>query len=167
MNSDSDGKESACRAGDPGLIPGSGRSPGEGHASPLQYSCLENPMDRGARWATVHGVTQSRTWMSDWHNSQYIIIIILAINKDVVLKRVQTWCPFKTSGWESLSWQWGIHLPGKEGRFDPCSSWEGFQLELEIYRQREYGTFSSVGHQNPVEYIWQELKEKRVKNIPL
>ena len=53
------GKESACKAGDPGSIPGSGRSPGEGNGSPLQYSCLENPMDRGA-WqdTTVHGVTR-------------------------------------------------------------------------------------------------------------
>ena len=47
------GKESACNAGDTGSIPGSGRSPGEGHGNPLQYSCLENPMDRGAWWATV------------------------------------------------------------------------------------------------------------------
>ena len=46
---------------DTGLIPGSGRSPGGGHGDPLQYSCQENPMDRGAWWATVHGVTQSRT----------------------------------------------------------------------------------------------------------
>ena len=44
----SDGKESVCNAGNPGLIPGSGRSPGGGNANPLQYSCLENPMDRGA-----------------------------------------------------------------------------------------------------------------------
>ena len=46
---------------DVGSIPGSGRSPGEGHGYPLQYSCLENPMDRGAWQATVYGVTQSRT----------------------------------------------------------------------------------------------------------
>ena len=46
---------------DAGSILGSGRSPGGGHGSPLQYSCLENPMDRGAWWATVHGVTKSRT----------------------------------------------------------------------------------------------------------
>ena len=45
----------------PGLIPGSGRSPGEGHGNPLQYSCLQNPMDRGPWWATVHGVTKSQT----------------------------------------------------------------------------------------------------------
>ena len=46
------GQESACNAGDPGSIPGSGRSPGEGNVNPLQYSCLENPMDRGAWQAT-------------------------------------------------------------------------------------------------------------------
>ena len=51
----SDGKESACDAGDLGLIPGSGRSPAEGIGNPLQYSCLENSMDRGAWQATVHG----------------------------------------------------------------------------------------------------------------
>ena len=50
------GKESACQAGDVGLIPGSGTSPGEGNGNPLQYSCLENPMDRGAWLATVHEV---------------------------------------------------------------------------------------------------------------
>ena len=56
----SDGKASAYSAGDPGLIPGSGRSPGEGNGNPLQYSCLENPMDRGAWRATVHGVARVR-----------------------------------------------------------------------------------------------------------
>ena len=59
-----DGKESACNTGDSGLIPGLGRSPGKGHGNPLQYSCLENPMDRGAWRATVHGVTKSQTWLS-------------------------------------------------------------------------------------------------------
>ena len=52
-------------AGDVGLILGSGRSPGGGHGNPLQYSCLENPMDREALWATVHGVTKSQTQLSD------------------------------------------------------------------------------------------------------
>ena len=51
------GKESACNARDLGLIPGLGRSPGEGNGNPLQYSCLENPMDRGAWQDTVHRVT--------------------------------------------------------------------------------------------------------------
>ena len=54
----SDGKESACSVGDLGLIPGSERPPGEGNGSPLQYSCLENSMDRGAWWATVHQGSQ-------------------------------------------------------------------------------------------------------------
>ena len=52
------GKESACSAGDPGSIPVLGRSPGEGNGNPLQYSCLDNSMDRGAWWVTVHGVTK-------------------------------------------------------------------------------------------------------------
>ena len=56
-----DGKESACNAGDPSSILGLGRSPGEGNGNPLQYSCLENSMDRGTWQATVHGVTKSRT----------------------------------------------------------------------------------------------------------
>ena len=60
----SDSKESACNAGDPGLSPGSGRSPGEGDGNPLQYSCLGNPMKRGAWWATVHGVAKSQTQLS-------------------------------------------------------------------------------------------------------
>ena len=53
-----DGKESACNAGDPGWIPGLGRSTGERNGNPLWYSCLGNPMDRGAWWATVHGVAK-------------------------------------------------------------------------------------------------------------
>ena len=60
-------KESACSAGDLGLFPGSGRSPGEGNGNPLQHSCLENPTDRGAWWAAVHGVTKSWAWLCDWH----------------------------------------------------------------------------------------------------
>ena len=61
----SDGKESACNAGDPGSIAGLGRSPGEGKGSPLQCSCLENPMDRGAWRATVHRVEKRQTGPSD------------------------------------------------------------------------------------------------------
>ena len=63
--SGSDSKESACNAGELSSIPGSGRCPGEGNGYPLQYSCLENYMDSGAWWATVHGVPKSRTRLSD------------------------------------------------------------------------------------------------------
>ena len=59
FNRSSVGKELACSAGDLGLIPGSGRSPGGGNGSPLQYPCLENPMARGAWQATAHGVTRA------------------------------------------------------------------------------------------------------------
>ena len=61
----SDGKESACNAGDPGSIPGSGRFPGEGNGNPLQYSCLEISMDRGALQATVYGVAKSQTRLNN------------------------------------------------------------------------------------------------------
>ena len=65
------GKESTCSAGDVGLILGSGRFPGAGHGSPLQYSCLENPVDRGAWQATVHGVANSGTnWSNCAHTTQ-------------------------------------------------------------------------------------------------
>ena len=63
----SDGKESTSNSGELGLIPGLGRSPGEGHGSPLQYSCLENPMDRGAWRATVHRVAKSQTQLCYFH----------------------------------------------------------------------------------------------------
>ena len=61
----SHGKEPACNAGDVGLILESGRSPGEGNDNPLQYSYLENPMNRGAWWATVRAVTKSQTQLSN------------------------------------------------------------------------------------------------------
>ena len=59
-------KASTSNAGDLGSIPGLGRSPGEGNGNPLQYSCLENPMDEGAWWATVHGVAKRRTRLSNF-----------------------------------------------------------------------------------------------------
>ena len=62
----SEDKAPACHAGDLGSIPGLGRSPGEGNGNPLQYSCLENPMDRGAWWAIVHRVTKSQTRLSEF-----------------------------------------------------------------------------------------------------
>ena len=73
----SDSKESTCNAGDLGSIPGSGRSPEEGHGNPLQYSCLENPMVRGACQATVHRVAKSQTRLKRlsmaWHHSPAVL----------------------------------------------------------------------------------------------
>ena len=70
----SEGEESACNAGDLGLMPGLGKSPGEGKGNPLQYSCLENPMGRGTWRATVHGVTES--WL-DWVTNTFTFFIFL------------------------------------------------------------------------------------------
>ena len=67
------GKESTCNAGDVGSIPGSGRHPGEGTGNPLQYSCLENPMDGGAWWATVHGVAESQTQLKRLNTSIFLL----------------------------------------------------------------------------------------------
>ena len=58
-------KNPLTNAGGTGLIPGSGRSPGEGNGNPLQYPCLGNPMDKGAWWATVHGVSKSQILLND------------------------------------------------------------------------------------------------------
>ena len=87
----SDSKESACNVGQLGSIPGSRRSLGEGNGNPLQYSCLENPMDRGAWRATVHGVTKSWTQLSDYHTHTFYS----------VRTRVHLWEPHPLS-WLSL-----------------------------------------------------------------
>ena len=77
----SNSKTSAYNAGDLGSIPGSGRSPGEGNGNPLQYSCLENPMDWGAWWATIHGVAKSRTWLSNFTFTFFHVCIGFNIQK--------------------------------------------------------------------------------------
>ena len=73
------GKESACHVGDLGSIPGLGRSPGEGNGNPPQYACLENPMDGGAWWATVHGVAKSRTRLSDFTSLHFALSLLCLI----------------------------------------------------------------------------------------
>ena len=71
----SDGKESVCNAGDLGLIPGSGRSLGEGNGCSLQYFCLKNSMDRGTRQATVHGITKSWIPLSNFHTHSRLTML--------------------------------------------------------------------------------------------
>ena len=72
--SGSDSQESACNAKDPGSTPGLGRSPEENNGNPLQYSCLENPRDRGASWATIHEVTKNQTQLSNYHTSKRVVL---------------------------------------------------------------------------------------------
>ena len=69
------GKQSACNAGDPDLIPESGRFPGEGNDNPLQHSCLENSMDRGAWWASVHGVAELDATEESEHTHGLLAIV--------------------------------------------------------------------------------------------
>ena len=75
-------KHFAYNAGDQGLIPGSRRSSGEGNGNPLQYSCLENPMDRGAWWAIVHRVTKSQTRLSDFTSKSLQMVTAVMKLKD-------------------------------------------------------------------------------------
>ena len=74
---DSDSKASTNNAGDPGLIPGLGRSPGEGNGNPLQYSRLENSMDGGTWWATVHGIAESQTRLSNFTSLHFTSMWLL------------------------------------------------------------------------------------------
>ena len=78
-------KASACNAGDLGSIPGLGRSPGEGNGNPLQYSCLENPMDGGAWWATVHGVAKSQIRLRDFTFTLSILWHCLSLGLELKL----------------------------------------------------------------------------------
>ena len=73
-------KASACNAGDLGSIPGLGRSPGEGNGNPLQYFCLENPMDGGAWSATVHGVAKSQTQLNDFTHTHLTVLWVQKCN---------------------------------------------------------------------------------------
>ena len=77
----SDGKESDLNVGNPGLIPGLGKSPGEGNSNPVQYSCLGNPIDRGAWWSSAHGVAKRLTQLSNEHF--HFLHIYLQIDLDI------------------------------------------------------------------------------------
>ena len=97
-------KASARNAGDPGSILGSGRTHGEGNGNPLQYPCLENPMERGAWWATVHGVAESRTRLSDFtffhFQSRYYDNILIWLIKTKPYQNICRIIP--TKWWSSL-----------------------------------------------------------------
>ena len=84
----SDGKESACNAREPGLVPGLGRPPGAGNENPPQYFRLENPMDRGAWWAIVHRVTKSRTQLKQLNT----YMIQATVNKDLAKNNTHKDC---------------------------------------------------------------------------
>ena len=115
----SDGKASAYNVRDPSLIPGSGRSPGEGNGNPFQYSCLENPTDRRVWSAIVHGVTKSQTWLK-WLSTADILTEIISFDNflSFFLSCTETWksvlqiivklriCDRGWDGWIISSTQW-------------------------------------------------------------
>ena len=144
---------STCNTGDPSLIPGSGRSPGEGNGSPLQYSCLENSMDGGAWWATVHGVAKSRTWqwfdfvktLDHYWFSQYSTKSIVKISKNSL---------------------WFSSVPLTEEATQPClnpkcslildcsgltfSDYTGVSMLIEVFVQLVFGLILSLLFRNGV-----------------
>ena len=102
-------QETGCDAGDLGLIPGLGRSPGEGNGNPLQYSCLENPMDRGAWWATVHRV--ARTGSLSLLQGIFRTQDSPALQEDSLPAELLTISPH-TFHWHCLLASWVLPLPG-------------------------------------------------------
>ena len=124
----SDDKESTCNAGDPGLIPGLGRFPGEGNGYPLHYSYLENSMDRGSWRAIVHRVPKSQTWLS---NSTFIWPSFVAQLVKNPLAMWETWV-------SSLGWE---------------SPWRRERLPTPVFWTREFhGLYRSWGHR--VRHDW-------------
>ena len=123
----SDGKEPVFSTGDLGLIPGSGRSPGEGNGNLLQYSCLENPVDGGAWSATVHGVAKSWTQLSDF--TFFLSAFFWGVPH---INGIESSCPFK--------------LSCKGGAIRP---WLGIQiLQYPVRARKACNCFQAVGEGN-------------------
>ena len=169
-------KASACNAGELGSIPGSGRSPGEGNGNPLQYSCLENPMDRGVWWATVHGVAQSQMRLSDltfinnskmldWQRHQSLSCAIFHFAQEKQIKREGKWLGSSnfclTLALMMDSARRGFYPDGKN-REAPEGEYILFLREnrVEIYCQ---GTEDTWGCRLTQDLIWTEVKGVRAK----
>ena len=142
-------KPSAYNVGDPGSIPGSGRSPGEGNGKPLQYSCLENAIDGGAWWAAVHGVAKSRTWLSDFtfcKGQAFLVEIVCRTRLCVCL--VAPFCPILCNHMD-------CNLPGSfvHGIFlARILEWVDISFSRESCWPRDWTCFSFIGRQ--VLYHW-------------
>ena len=119
-------KESACNARSTGSIPGWGRSPGRGNGDPLQYSCLENLMDRGTWWAPVHGVAKSWTRLSEhMHTHQGLIIVLLLFLRDLHLVAFST-------HWECVLFYIGLCLHLCEAHQWLLRAWLSIRLGCEL-----------------------------------
>ena len=129
----SDGKVSACNAGDSGSIPGLGRSPGEGNGNPLQYSCLENSMDGGAWWAIVHGVTKSRTQLSNFTETSHCSNSPCVPRTSMVTQMVKCLPAMQETQVQSLGWE----DPWRRERLPTPVFWPG-----ELHGQRSLVGYS-------------------------
>ena len=127
-------KASACNAGDPGSIPGSGKSPGEGNGNPLQYSCLENSTDGGAWWATAHEVTKSQTRLSDFASliscsliSSGVICVVPGVSPSSLPETEQSSVAMSQCDYPSI-------CPRTPGLLTTCFAYGRSRLELPGHR---------------------------------
>ena len=138
--SDSDSKESACNVKGLGSIPGLGRSPGEGNENPLQYSCLENPMDQGAWWVTAHGVAKIDTtnwatekqqclfWGKCWSFWQICPLFYLLVSVERETLVVTCSRPDSPSNPDSATGRSRLVVLGSSALVLPSSEWEQWHL---------------------------------------
>ena len=131
-------KNPSAKAGDLGLTPGSGSPPGEGNDNLLQYSCLENPMGRGAWQVTVHGVAKNQTWLSNWtttkHIDAYLWLNICSILENVRRALLSLVNENLQNPPTALllcfgSYSWWIWIPCSQGTYAPFSF---YQMSLDI-----------------------------------
>ena len=166
-------KNPPVSAGDAGSLPDPGRSPGGGNGNPFHYSCLENPTDRGAWWATVHGVTKNRTWLSDWtttanpeHPFKLCVDLALVL-KNPLEGRLHCTTDFESKEWilhrlilktisgrvtQRYSTVWGQEVK------KTAKAINGHQRLLQIaHIEVSYNSFSNKLKPYPFDASWQEM----------
>ena len=166
-------KNPPVSAGDAGSLPDPGRSPGGGNGNPFHYSCLENPTDRGAWWATVHGVTKNPTWLSDWtttanpeHPFKLCVDLALVL-KNPVEGSLHCTTDFESKEWilhrlimktisgrvtQRYSMVWGQEVK------KTAKAINGHQRLLQIaHIEVSYNSFSNKLKPYPFDAFWQEM----------
>ena len=165
----SDGKESACNAGNLGLIPGSGRYPGEGNGNPLQYSCLENSMDRGAWWAEsdmTEPLTHTHSQFQNCNGADGCIIQILMCYNECIMRLKAYWKLTHPPSWTCsiliifcLVLQLCQGFPGDSaGKESACKAGDPGLIP-------GLGNSPGEGIGNPPQYSWASLVAQMLKNL--
>ena len=174
--SGSNGKESACNAEDPGSIPGSGRSPREGNGNPLQYSCLENPTDRGAGQATVHWITELDTTM--WLIFTFTWLLYLLFSKlpiiDYLVERITRLKKSQFFTTQCLKpWLWDfLGGPVVGTPHMHCSGHDAWTFVGELRSWRPYGVTKKnlmiiikISFKKPITLIFVKLTRRHISNF--